>query len=75
VPEVFHYCVKIISSAASKNIIRQVHDFKGKFSSVPAMKVFMMEKFADHLPDDINLPLVTLKESSQRKDGFFVRKI
>jgi len=70
VPEVFHYCVKIISSAVGKNIVRQVHDFKGKFSSVPAM----MEKFADHLPYDINFTLSYLEGKQSKKRWLYCKE-
>ena len=56
--------MKIISSAAGKN---KFITSKGNFHQLPAMKVFLMEKFADHLPDDINFTLGYLEEKQSKK--------
>ena len=66
--DVFHYCVKIIGTGKSnQNIVRQVHDFKGKFSSVAGTKGFLTEKFSEHIPDDINFTLGYLEGRQSKK--------
>ena len=48
----FRYRVKIIDP--SLYITRQLHHFSGKFASITALKVHLMENFGDHLPDTIH---------------------
>ena len=54
----FRYSLKIIDpEKPSLYITRQVHHFNGKFDSITAMKVHMMEKFGDQLPDTVHFSI------------------
>ena len=54
----FRYSLKIIDpDKPSLYITRQVHHFNGKFDSITAMKVHMMEKFGDQLPDTVHFSI------------------
>ena len=65
----YAYRVKIINpNKKSDFIVRTLHHFKGKFESIPALKLKLMESFPDNVPPatDFQVGYLEGKQSSKR---------
>jgi len=63
----YRYSVKIIKSGkGSQQVIRQVHNFTEKFSSIVAIKLLLIDKFGDQVADNLDFNLGYFEGSKKR---------
>jgi len=62
----YHYSVKIKSGKSGQQVIRQLHNFTEKFSSIAGIKLLLIDKFGEQVPDNLDFNLGYFEGSKKR---------
>ena len=74
--QVYNYRLKVIGPKKKTNfIVREVHQFHGRFSSVIDLKAKLMEEFQEQVPETVSFNVGYFEGRQSTKNGSARRKI